>query len=113
VGLSYSEICRELRCNCSYISRGKKRFLSEGLAGLYARHRGRAVEKRTPARQAKILEWTPPDTVTAGKLNHKTDRAACPQSASRVSFHIGGGVPDLPGDSRTPRGRSWGGDTLT
>ena len=45
---SYTEVRRALGCNPSYISRWKRRFLAERLAGLYSRHSGRAVEKRTP-----------------------------------------------------------------
>jgi transposase len=55
---SYTEIRRALACNASYISRWKERFLAERLAGLYARHPGRAVNKRTPRLEARILEWT-------------------------------------------------------
>jgi hypothetical protein len=55
---SYSEIRRALSCNASYISRWKRRFLAERLAGLYSRHAGRAVDQRTPRLEAKILEWT-------------------------------------------------------
>src|SRR5712692_393497 len=55
---SYSEIRRALDCNASYISRWKERFLAERLAGLYSRHAGRAIDKRTPRLEAKILEWT-------------------------------------------------------
>src|SRR5436305_3486714 len=55
---SYSEISRALDCNPSYISRWKGRFLAERLAGLYSRHAGRAVDKRTPRLEARILEWT-------------------------------------------------------
>jgi len=47
-----------LGCNANYISRWKGRFEAERLAGLYSHHRGRAVEKRTPALEARILEWT-------------------------------------------------------
>src|SRR5579864_5960240 len=57
-GNSYSAIGQVLGCNPNYISRWKGRFEAERLAGLYSRHRGRAVEKRTPALEAKILEWT-------------------------------------------------------
>lgn len=57
-GDSYSEICRELSCNRHYVSCWKVRFVEERIAGLYSRHRGRAVENRTPALEAKILEWT-------------------------------------------------------
>lgn len=55
---SYSESIRALGCNPSYISRWKGRFLAERLAGLYSHHLGRAVDKRTPRLEARILEWT-------------------------------------------------------
>jgi transposase len=64
---SYSAIRHVLGCNPNYISRWKGRFETERLAGLYSHYRGRAVEKRTPALEAKILEWTrrpPPDGST-------------------------------------------------
>ena len=57
-GKSYLAIGRVLGCNASYISRWKGRFESERLAGLYSRHPGRAVQKRTPALEARILDWT-------------------------------------------------------
>jgi len=66
-GRSYSAIRQMLGCNPNYISRWKGRFEAERLAGLYSHYRGRAVEKRTPALEAKILEWTrrpPPDGST-------------------------------------------------
>src|ERR1700738_1405131 len=57
-GKSYLTIRQQLGCNPNYISRWKGRFEAERLDGLYSRHSGRAVEKRTPALEAKILEWT-------------------------------------------------------
>ena len=57
-GDSYSEICSELSCNRHYVSCWKTRFLEERIAGLYSRHRGRPVEKRTPKLEARILNWT-------------------------------------------------------
>ena len=57
-GQSYLAIRQVLGCNANYISRWKGRFEAERLAGLYSHYRGRAVEKRTPALEAKILEWT-------------------------------------------------------
>jgi transposase len=66
-GDSYSQIRQTLTCNRSYISRWKQRFVEQRLAGLYARHRGRAVAKRTPKLEARILAWTrkaPPDGST-------------------------------------------------
>ena len=55
---SYVTIRQLLGCNANYISRWKRRFEAERLAGLYSRHRGRVAEKRTPALEARILEWT-------------------------------------------------------
>src|SRR5499426_3947991 len=66
-GDSYSQIRQTLGCNRSYISRRKQRFVEQRLAGLYARHPGRAVEKQTPKLEARILAWTrkvPPDGST-------------------------------------------------
>ncbi len=57
-GKSYLTIRQLLGCNANYISRWKGRFEAERLAGLYSRHQGRAVEKRTPALEARILECT-------------------------------------------------------
>ncbi len=57
-GKSYLAIRQVLGCNPNYISRWKGRFEVERLAGLYSYHPGRAVEKRTPALEARILEWT-------------------------------------------------------
>ena len=57
-GRTYSEIQAALGCDRTYISRWKKRFLDERLAGLYARHRGRKATVLTPKMEAKILNWT-------------------------------------------------------
>src|ERR1700726_4254921 len=57
-GKSYLAIRQVLGCNPGYISRWKGRFEAERLAGLYSPHFGRAVENRTPALEARILEWT-------------------------------------------------------
>jgi transposase len=57
-GKSYLAIRQVLGCNPNYISRWKGRFEAERLAGLYSHYRGRAVAKRTPALEARILEWT-------------------------------------------------------
>src|ERR1700740_1364702 len=57
-GKSYLAIRQVLVCNPNYVSRWKGRFEAERLAGLYSHHPGRAVEKRTPALEARILEGT-------------------------------------------------------
>ena len=58
-GKSYLAIRDVLGCNPNYISRWKGRFEAERLAGLYSHHSGRAVAKRTPALEARILEFDP------------------------------------------------------
>lgn len=66
-GKSYRAIRQALGCNANYISRWKGRFQAERLGGMYTRHAGRAVAKRTPALEARILEVTrrpPPDGST-------------------------------------------------
>ena len=78
-GQSYVAIRQVLGCNPNYVSRWKGRFEAERLAGLYSHHPGRAVEQRTPALEAKILEWTrrPPP----GGATHWSTR--------RLAHHLG------------------------
>ena len=57
-GESWSAIEEVLGCSSAYILRWKGRFEEHRLAGMFARHRGRRVQKRTPKVEAKILEWT-------------------------------------------------------
>ena len=70
-GKSYRMIQAELPCDATFIVRWKQRFLQDRLSGLYARHPGRAVEKRTPKMEARILEWTRRATVrrTGARVN--------------------------------------------
>ncbi|HKB78187.1 MAG TPA: helix-turn-helix domain-containing protein [Thermoanaerobaculia bacterium] len=42
----------------SYVSRRKRRFVEDGIAGLYARQQGRKRSMLTPAMEARILKWT-------------------------------------------------------
>jgi transposase len=57
-GESWSTIQSALGCSSAYILRWKQRFEEQRLAGLFGRHRGRHVQRRTPKLEAKILEWT-------------------------------------------------------
>jgi transposase len=57
-GKSFAIIQQSLGCNRSYITRWKQRFQQQGLAGLYARHQGRKLHKRTPKLEARILSLT-------------------------------------------------------
>ncbi len=66
-GRSYTTIQAAVGCDARYVSRWRQRFLDAGLAGLYSRHRGRAVQRRTPQLEARILaltQRTPPDGAT-------------------------------------------------
>jgi transposase len=57
-GESYSVIQEKLACPASYISRWKKRFEAERLAGLYPRYQGPQAWSLTPQMEAKILART-------------------------------------------------------
>ena len=47
-GVTYREIASRVDCSEPFISKWKKRFLAERLAGLYVRHEGRPVTVLTP-----------------------------------------------------------------
>lgn len=51
-------IAEALDCNLAFISRWKKRFLAEGLAGLFSRHKGRKPQVLTPKMEARVLAAT-------------------------------------------------------
>jgi transposase len=57
-GEAWSSIADALGCSSAYIARWKGRFEQHRLAGLFARHQGRRVEKCTPALEARILDRT-------------------------------------------------------
>jgi len=74
-GCSYLSIQREVDCSAPFISKWKKRFLAERLAGLYVRHEGRPIRVLTSKVEARILSWTqkPP---TDGSTHWSTRRLA-------------------------------------
>src|SRR5258708_31168166 len=57
-GQSWSAIQQALGCTSAYIARWQARFAYQRLAGLFARHQGRPVSKRTPRLEARILPWS-------------------------------------------------------
>lgn len=66
-GLSWSVIGERLPCTPDYIGRWKRRFAEERMAGLYARHRGRAPGGEAAKVEARVLARTqkaPPDGST-------------------------------------------------
>src|SRR6202048_5401061 len=54
-GQSWSAIQQALGCSSAYIARWQARFAHQRLAGLFARHQGRPVSKRTPRLEARLL----------------------------------------------------------
>ena len=57
-GLSWETISKRLPCSPDYINRWRRRFSTDRLGGLYARHRGRAPAKNEAKVEARILAWT-------------------------------------------------------
>lgn len=57
-GLTWIDIRRRLNCSDSYIARWRARFAAEGIAGLYARHAGRARYKVNDTLEARVLKHT-------------------------------------------------------
>src|SRR5512141_1508516 len=57
-GETYDGIQEALGCGRAYVSRWRGRFLEHGIAGMYARHKGRKPTAMTPGMQARILART-------------------------------------------------------
>jgi transposase len=57
-GTTYEQIQARVDCSAPFISKWKKRFLAERLAGLYVRYAGREASALTPRMEARILNWT-------------------------------------------------------
>ena len=57
-GETYQAIQERVGCSAPFISKWKKRFVNERLAGLYTRHTGRKPDVLTPRMEARILNWT-------------------------------------------------------
>ncbi len=57
-GETYLGIQDKVDCSAPFISKWKKRFVEERLAGLYSRHAGRKADVLTPRMEARILNWT-------------------------------------------------------
>lgn len=57
-GEPYSVIQDALGCPATYISRWKKRFEADRVAGLFSRYQGPPVRVLTPQLEARILSWT-------------------------------------------------------
>jgi transposase len=63
-GRTYREIAELVDCSEPFISKWKRRFETDRVAGLYTRHAGREATALTAKMEARILDWTrrtPPD----------------------------------------------------
>jgi transposase len=74
-GAPYSEIQEKVDCSAPFVSKWKKRFVQERLAGLYTRHEGRQIKVLTPRMEARILAWTQ-KSPTDGSTHWSTRRLA-------------------------------------
>jgi len=74
-GRTYREIAERTARSEPFISKWKRRFRADGLAGLYVRHAGRPADVLTPRLEARILNATrkPP---TDGSTHWSTRRLA-------------------------------------
>jgi hypothetical protein len=74
-GCTWGEIRSKLDCADSYISR-RKRFETERLAGLFARHAGRERYKVTGRLEARVLAWTTKRKPADGSTHWSSRRLA-------------------------------------
>ena len=75
-GESRDSIMRRLECDSRFISRWSSRFLSERLAGMYARHPGRQP-KQSPAKlEARVLNHTLKRKPTGGATHWSSYKLA-------------------------------------
>src|SRR5258708_3651202 len=82
-GESYQRIMLLEGCGSEFITRWRKRFEAERLAGLYARHRGRIVSDNVLSLEAQILSATqqPP---ADGSTHWTIRKPALPVGGSHV-----------------------------
>jgi transposase len=57
-GDSRDTVMQRLGCDSRYLSRWSKRFMTERLAGMYARHPGRAPKQPVAKLEARVLNYT-------------------------------------------------------
>jgi transposase len=75
-GLTWAEVRAKLDCSDSYIDRWSKRFAAERLAGLFARHAGRARYKVTDRLEARVLARTTRHTPSDGSTHWSSRKLA-------------------------------------
>jgi len=79
-GLSREAIMSALGCDSRFIATWKARFSQERLAGLYARHPGRAPRSNLPRLEARVLDYT---------LRHKPKDGSSHWSSRKLAAELG------------------------
>lgn len=79
-GESRETIMRRLACDSRFLSRWSSRFLSERLAGMYARHPGRAPKQPVAKLEARVLNRT---------LRHKPSDGSTHWSSYKLAAELG------------------------
>ncbi len=85
-GCTWAEVRAKLDCGDSYINRWSKRFASERLAGLFARHAGRRRYKVTERVEARVLAWSTKRTPADGSTHW---------SSRKLAAELGGGISHM------------------
>ena len=85
-GRTWAEIRAKLDCSDSYISRWSKRFATDRLAGLFARHSGGERYKVTDRLEAQILART---------TKHKPADGSTHWSSRKLAAELGGDVSHM------------------
>lgn len=85
-GLTWAEIRAKLDCADSYISRWSKRFETDRLAGLFARHTGRQRYKVSDRVEARVLAWT---------TKRKPADGSTHWSSRKLAAELGGGISHM------------------
>jgi transposase len=75
-GLTWAEVRIKLDCSDSYISRWSKRFATDRLAGLFARHSGRERYKVTERLEARVLARTTKQKPSDGSTHWSSRKLA-------------------------------------
>lgn len=85
-GCSWTQIRQRMGCSDSFIARWSKRFASERLAGLYARHTGRDRYKLTDKLERRILKQTLEQTPADGSRHW---------SSRKLAAELGGSISHM------------------
>ena len=84
-GERFNVIRSKLDCDTNFIARWNGRFLAQGVAGLFSRHVGRAPDKNSERKEARILRWT---------IQKKPADGSTHWSQRKLAKELGGRAPE-------------------